>query len=612
MVQEYKKIGVTTDGYRGQRAILSERVIEGLQKTNFDDARLQLDVNSPQTIYLTDTNFGEGYYILLPDATTLWPNWQVRIINNSSHDCSIYYYTSNLGQLNLFKEVTPTNMVTCILLENAQNSDTAGTWTTLKTAETSSADALYRYTSYTLDPIEITWNLLAQEDSDESDEQSIQISLGTLLAGNALNSVYIKTNEVFAVDSDEELTLTLDIGTENDPDHFIAGYDLTTAVADTNFTKDLFNEILSTSEPTTIYATFHGTGLVNLISGSVSITLEKPKLIDPTILKNPIVQTQVPTGIIMNYAFDDTPSGYWRLNGSLLPNAATAVPEFVQKLTLVNNRLSGEKLIITETQWQNMNSTYGSCGKFAWVGSSLRFPKINCFIQGLSDLTKLGLLTEAGLPNITGDFRAQPDLNRSSGSGTGAFQQYNPNGKVDSGSSGSGWASGFNFDASRCSSVYGKSTTVTPLNIKYPYIISIYNKIQDSASLIVDQIIEDSVNKANITLNNLAEEGTTYLKSLRMPDYQNGVSGTFTNGQWIQAQQDSFIVIWGTDPYRIDVAAFVSPDAGTTSYVVGYFYSDVNSNTRGVSFTFNVPKNWYFKANFENGGGYVIYPLKGN
>ena len=105
MVQEYKKIGVTTDGYRGERAILKERVIEGLEKSQFTDASLQLDVNSPQTIYLTNNNFAEGYYILLPNATTLWENWQVRIINDSSHDCNVYYYTSNLSQLNLFKEV---------------------------------------------------------------------------------------------------------------------------------------------------------------------------------------------------------------------------------------------------------------------------------------------------------------------------------------------------------------------------------------------------------------------------------------------------------------------------------------------------------------------------
>ena len=230
MVQEYKKIGVATDGYRGERAVLKERVIEGLEKSQFEDASLQLDVNSPQTIYLTNDNFAEGYYILLPDATTLWENWQVRVINDSTHDCNIYYYSSDLGQLDLFKEVTSGNMVTCILLDNAQASDSTGTWTNLRTTESSSADRLYRYTSDTLDTLELSWNELLQNTTQ------VSISLGTLLAGNSLQSVYAQTTEAF----DGVSTLTLDIGTQDDPDHFIAGYDLKAAVADSNFTKDVY------------------------------------------------------------------------------------------------------------------------------------------------------------------------------------------------------------------------------------------------------------------------------------------------------------------------------------------------------------------------------------
>ena len=543
MVQEYKKIGVTTDGYRGERAILKERVIEGLEKSQFADASLQLDVNSPQTIYLTNNNFAEGYYILLPNAATLWENWQVRIINDSGHDCNVYYYTSNLSQLNLFKEVTAGNMLTCILLDNAQGSDQTGTWTNLRTTESSSADRLYRYTSDTLDTLNITWNELLQETTQ------VSISLGTLLAGTSLKSIYVKTTEAF----DGVNTLTLDIGTEDDPDYFISGYDLKASVTDNNFTKDLFEEILSTSSPTTIYATITGSSnLTDLIAGSVSITLEKPKLIDPTVLKNPIVQTQVPIGVIMSYCFNDIPEGYWRLDGTMIPNAASAIPEFVQKLILVNNSLSGEKLIVSETVWNQLNNTYGSCGKFCWVGGNLKFPKINNFIQGLTDLTKLALLTPAGLPDPNlNHIHVNGNYNWGSNNGWFSTRAYGTTANMPSGGGVTGWnGSGNGGSHSGAgvitgnqitslpvnvgggqSGVFGRSNTVQPESIRYPYIISIYNKIQNAATLDLDEIIQDSIYKANTNLDNLTDDGINVIeniinqnKSSFFTNYNNGIA----------------------------------------------------------------------------------------
>jgi len=554
MVKEYKKIGVTTGGYRGERAILQERVIEGLDHPNFEDSRLQLTANSTQTIYLTDTNFSEGFYICLPDATTLWPNWKVCIINESSHDCNIYYYGTSL---NLFKELTAGNMMTCILLDNLENSDPTGTWTTLRTVDVSSADRLYRYTSNVFNTQRIGYEVLQSEDSDEPPTQTVRISIGSILPGMALRSVYVKTAETFAPESGESVTLAVSVGTATDPDCFISNYDLTQPVSNTNFTKDLFEEILSTTVPTEIYATFTGTNFLSLIAGAVEITTEAPKLIDPTVLKNPIIQTSVPVGMIVNYPFiataTDVPVGYQWLNGSIYPNAATAIPQFVEKLTQVNNRLPGpDKLIVTESEWQsiyNNPDTYGNCGKFAWVGSGLRFPSINCFVQGLTDLTQLARTIRAGLPNITGGFRAQPDLNASAGTGYGAFIQYNPNGRVDSGTSGGGWTTGFTFDASRSSAIYGRSNTVTPLNIRYPYIISIFNRIQDSAELNLEELIEVSVNKANTNLDNLqftnisSQVRNTFI-GWNEPNYNAGIyslSGTAPSNGWLYFRNSSAV-----------------------------------------------------------------------
>ena len=628
MVQTYKKYGVTTGGYRGERAILKERVIEGLTEAGFNDEILQLTADSVQTLVLNSNNMATGYFIVLPDATTLWPNWKVTIINESSITCPIYYYTSDYTQLNLFKEVTGGNMSTCILLNNTTSE---GNWTTLRTSEQSSADLLEKYISNVFEPLEISWNQInqAQVESDESDETVIRFSLGKVLAGTSIRSVYAKTLEQFTFDedSDSELNVRLCIGTNTDDIHFIDSYILTNSVEDNNFTKDYFEEILSTDSDQEIFAYFKGTNLDKLYSGKVKIVVEKAKLIDPTILKNPIVQTQVPLGVIMSYPFIDVdgkvPEGYWRLDGSIFPNATTAIPQFVEKLNTTNNRLPGpEKLLVGSDEWHQIESTYGSCGKFCWEGSALRFPKINNFIQGLSDITQLGKLMEATDANSP-HFHVTGNFNWGSNNGWFSTRGYGTTANMPNGGGVTGWNGSGNGGYHSGAAVVtgnqitsyqvqsGTSTKVQPESIRYPYIISIYNKIQSSAEIDLDAIIEASVNKANISLNNLNSLGTKVITDSCIPDYESVVTGSASANTFIPTAKNSCVEVNGTDPYMIDVRAWVSPDNGTTKYQVGYFYSDLNNNTRGTSFTFLVPAGWSFTTNFESGFLYYIYPLKG-
>ena len=72
----------------------------------------------------------------------------------------------------------------------------------------------------------------------------------------------------------------------------------------------------------------------------------------------------------------------------------------------------------------------------------------------------IGGLVEAGLPNITGTFGGNRYYNAS-----GAFA-YTGSTHVRGSSRSGGAMEGVNFNASRSSSVYGKSTTVTPPSCK--------------------------------------------------------------------------------------------------------------------------------------------------
>lgn len=86
------------------------------------------------------------------------------------------------------------------------------------------------------------------------------------------------------------------------------------------------------------------------------------------------------------------------------------------------------------------------------------------FISIANSNDKVGKFTEAGLPNITGSIFAPMRAQNTSPTGDGAFTAR---------SIGEGWCgytrddgvnASYSFDASRSSSVYSKSTTVTPAN----------------------------------------------------------------------------------------------------------------------------------------------------
>lgn len=99
-----------------------------------------------------------------------------------------------------------------------------------------------------------------------------------------------------------------------------------------------------------------------------------------------------------------------------------------------------------------------------------RLPDTNISSRFYEGSTTPGTLTDAGLPNITGTFNAN-QLYDGYAYSSGAFQTGGSQ-EYPTPQSGSDLSqSGFNFNASRSSSVYGKSTTVQPKSITKFFII---------------------------------------------------------------------------------------------------------------------------------------------
>ena len=169
----------------------------------------------------------------------------------------------------------------------------------------------------------------------------------------------------------------------------------------------------------------------------------------------------------MTLYVDETKGLRRYLNGQLVAINTQTTP-FLNRLKSIVALYPS--LSTDETSWQATKtlSAYGQVGKFVIneTAGTIRIPAI-VNVQGLFDLANLGLTVSAGLPNITGVF----NYYIAAASGDGAFKKTtfgNHNGAAN----GSG-ANQFSFDASRCSSIYGNSTTVQPESVQYPYFIQI-------------------------------------------------------------------------------------------------------------------------------------------
>ena len=122
-------------------------------------------------------------------------------------------------------------------------------------------------------------------------------------------------------------------------------------------------------------------------------------------------------------------------------------------------------ILVDENIWQNNNTYFGVCGKFVLNtnNKTVRIPNIVGMLEGTSSSSELGIITPAGLPNITGSIERLDDSNV----GTGAFYLYNPGtgGWNVHGASGSDRRD-IRFNASRSSIIYGNSDTVQPQTLQ--------------------------------------------------------------------------------------------------------------------------------------------------
>ena len=239
-------------------------------------------------------------------------------------------------------------------------------------------------------------------------------------------------------------------------------------------------------------------------------------------------------------------------------------------------------MFATEEQWQTCVAKYGSCGKFVVTSSGVRLPKVSDILQGTTDVTAVGDLIEAGLPNIAGEFTAY--CWGSTGTPTGAFNQIHAD-VVNSINSGDSVASRrIGLDASRSSPVYGNSTTVQPQSIKALLYICVANSVKTQIQVDIDNIVTDLNGKADRDLSNATapvvvedwRSGANWYRKWSSGEMEQG--GIFDNGSNAKDISTTLTFKYPFTDTNFDILISGTRD-GTSGHVVGQTGSRSKSKT---------------------------------
>ena len=220
------------------------------------------------------------------------------------------------------------------------------------------------------------------------------------------------------------------------------------------------------------------------------------------------------------------------LDGSLLSDTE-GYKDFIQHLSSL--QILYPQLFCTEEVWQEKVTQHGEWGQFVLSSYGVRLPKITSFVQGLNSLTDLATLIEAGLPNITGNFKASGKWDNVGSSGVFSQETYNI--PAPTGSENNRGGVTYYFDASLSNPIYGNSNTVQPQAIRYPYYIVIATGVVQNIKVIQDIELNIPFFFGMSQYFETEPDNVSWLKSVgqwnmksEYPDYYNWVLSNVNNG----------------------------------------------------------------------------------
>lgn len=304
-----------------------------------------------------------------------------------------------------------------------------------------------------------------------------------------------------------------------------------------------------------------------------------------------------------------TDAGLHLLDGSIIAEGGI-YDAFVQHVAGLAS--SYPNAFCTESEWQASVNTYGSCGKFVVTSDGVRLPKVSDILQGTTDVTAVGDLVEAGLPNITGTFSTS--YGTSGGvllSSGGAFSLENQVSRYTHSPDQHQGYDRANFDASSSNSIYGNSSTVQPQTIKALLYICVANSVKTQIQVDIDNVATDLNGKldksggtmtGNIAFNKTGALITRYgVNSIfGIDETKNQIYVASADGTKYLRLGDGGELLWaGKEVERISEGSLLSVQSGYIRYESGlqicWAYKDINKNVEAGgynTFTWTYPKSF--------------------
>ncbi len=256
-------------------------------------------------------------------------------------------------------------------------------------------------------------------------------------------------------------------------------------------------------------------------------------------------------------------------------------------------RQTNPDICCTQAEFDNNVSITGNCGKFVIddLMGTIRLPKITKFIQGLSNISEIGKIEKAGLPNLWGNCK-EVIFRDSNFSTDGVFKNSIYNGQYWDSNMGQAYQGNrytLDFNANAYNPIYGNSNSVQPPAVHYPYYIVLANSIKTDIELDIDKVATD-INLINNEINNFRSKHTNW-QSVSVLNSASSI-GTHT------IDMSSVIPNWDADGIY-EIILIVEAYTPNTAYMSTY--TDLYENSYA---------DQRFSANGRQGGGIYNIPLK--
>ena len=196
--------------------------------------------------------------------------------------------------------------------------------------------------------------------------------------------------------------------------------------------------------------------------------------------------------------------------------------------------VGGKLLTTTYTAYAAQVALTGNCGMFALdtVNQKFKVPllKDGDSITQASSAAELGKSVKAGLPNLTGEFPYNNSLQRGSGALYQKTAQVAQAYGIGASSGSMSYAVG--FDASRSSSIYGNSTTVTDEQVRLRHFVVVASAQNNASVFDWSNYMAALAGKANVDLGNVTNNAIGFYFFAKDVKAQGVAGGSSAANTW--------------------------------------------------------------------------------